>query len=177
MLKKSCVFIVLLVLAFAASSREDEVIFGKIVGVADGDTVTLLESRTQHTIRLFGIDTPERHQAFGKRAGLFTSERVFGKQVSVIRRDTDRYGRLVGIVYVDGVCLNEALLKNGLAWVYPAYCKIPICVEWTSLEAKARTDKLGLWSHPDPLPPWEFRRNRRKSRVQDDHGQAHRRNR
>jgi micrococcal nuclease len=85
---------------------------------------------------------------------------VFGKQVRIVKQDIDRYGRIVGIVYVGAVCVNEKLVKNGLAWVYRRYCVTPICAGWLELEAQARAGKMGLWSHPDPMPPWEYRRNK-----------------
>jgi micrococcal nuclease len=137
------------------------VIVGKVVAAADGDTITVLEKRGPYRIRLFGIDAPERHQDFSNRAKQFASDLVFGKQVRVVKKDIDRYDRIVGIVYVGDVCVNEEIVRNGLAWVYRYYCKIPICTAWLDLEAQARDSKMGLWSYPDPIPPWEFRRRRR----------------
>jgi micrococcal nuclease len=82
---------------------------------------------------------------------------VYGKAVEVKTKYTDRYGRIVGIVTIDGHSLNEALIKNGLAWVYRKYCKETFCEDWIDLEAVARYGKMGLWSEPNPIPPWEFR--------------------
>ena len=135
---------------------------GKVVGVADGDTITVLRDKTQVRIRLYGIDTPERGQAFSKRAKQFTSDMVFGKVVEVHRMDTDRYGRTVALVSVDKQIINKELVKAGLAWVYDRYCSEPICESWRNFQLRARMDKRGLWSDPDPIPPWEFRRKRRK---------------
>ena len=98
-----------------------------MVSIADGDTITVLENRTQYKIRLYGIDTPEKRQDFGNSAKQFTSEIVFGKQVRVVKKDIDRYRRIVGMVYVGNECLNEALIESGVAWVYRKYCKISIC--------------------------------------------------
>jgi micrococcal nuclease len=131
----------------------NDVIIGKVVGVSDGDTITVLENRIQHKIRLYGIDAPEGGQDFGNRAKKFVSDLVFGKQVRVVKMDIDRYDRVVGMVYVGDVNVNEALVKNGLAWVYQRYCKISICPSWWALEAHARAAKTGLWSHPNPVPP------------------------
>lgn len=136
-------------------------IIGKVVGVADGDTITVLENRTQHRIRLYGIDAPERGQDFGSRARQFVADLVFGNQVRVVKQDLDRYGRIVGIVYVGDTCVNEELVRNGLAWVYRRYCRIPVCRDWLAMETRARESGIGLWSHRDPVPPWEFRRGRR----------------
>lgn len=164
MFKKTCTIFFLLVLVLACSAPAANAIIGKVVGVADGDTITVLENRIQYKIRLYGIDTPEGHQDFGNRAKQFTADLVFGKTVQVEKMDTDRYGRTVGIVTVGKVCVNEELIKNGLAWVYPKYCNISICGDWYAMEAHARAGKKGLWAHTDPMPPWEFRRNKRANR-------------
>ncbi len=86
---------------------------------------------------------------------------MFGKQVRVVKKDVDRYGRIVGMVYVGDVCVNEALVESGLAWVYRKYCTMEICESWLELESMAIDGDIGIWSHPNPLPPWEFRRNKR----------------
>jgi micrococcal nuclease len=75
---------------------------GKVVGISDGDTITVLKGTTPFKIRLYGIDCPERGQAFGKRAKQFTSDMVFLKHVKIEPVDKDRYGRLVACVFVDG---------------------------------------------------------------------------
>lgn len=108
-------------------------------------------------IRLYGIDTPEKRQAFGKRAKQFTSDMVFDQIAEVEAQDIDRYGRTVGLVNVKSQSLNEALIKNGYAWVYRHYCKKDFCKDWISLESAARENKIGLWSEPNPIPPWDFR--------------------
>jgi endonuclease YncB( thermonuclease family) len=135
---------------------------GKVVGVADGDTITVLRDKEQVRIRLYGIDTPERGQAFSKRAKQFTSKTVYRKVVEVKVMATDRYGRTVAMIYADKTLLNEELIKAGLAWVYWQYCGHPICETWKGLQIGARMDKRGLWADPDPIPPWEFRRKKRR---------------
>jgi endonuclease YncB( thermonuclease family) len=95
---------------------------GMVVGVTDGDTIKVMGSHNKQVkIRLYGIDTPERGQAFGKKAKQFTSNMVFGKVVEVHQMDTDRYGRTVALVSVDKQLLNKELVKAGLAWVYDRY--------------------------------------------------------
>jgi len=139
-------------------------ISGKVVSVADGDTITVLDSNnTQHKIRIYGVDCPENHQDYGQKAKQFTSEMVFGKTVEVKVMDTDRYGRTVGIVNVDGKCLNEELVKNGMAWFYSQYCKPSFCSQWNQYQEEARSRKIGLWSMQNPIPPWEFRRGSSKT--------------
>jgi len=135
---------------------------GEVVGVSDGDTITVLEGRTAHKVRLFGVDTPEKHQPFGTQAKKFTSETVFRKQVEVEPVDTDRYGRTVGIVRFGGRSLNEELVRAGMAWVYLAYCKRPVCDGWKAVEKQASARRVGLWKDPHPVPPWEFRRAKRR---------------
>jgi len=137
---------------------------GEVVGITDGDTITVLNSKTlkDMKIRLYGIDCPEGGQAFSKKAKQFTSDMVFGKVVEVHRMDTDRYGRTVALVSVDKQLLNKELVKAGLAWVYDRYCSEPICESWRNFQLRANFDKLGLWSDPNPIPPWEFRGQKRK---------------
>lgn len=137
---------------------------GEVVGISDGDTITVLNSKTLKDvkIRLYGIDTPERGQAFSKKARQFTSKLVYGKVVEVKVMDTDRYGRTVAMIYADKTLLNEELVKAGLAWVYWQYCHHPICETWKGFQIGARMDKRGLWADPDSIPPWEFRRKKRE---------------
>jgi endonuclease YncB( thermonuclease family) len=108
-------------------------------------------------IRLYGIDCPERGQDFGSAARKFTSRMVFGKTVRVREVDKDSYGRTVAWVWVDGASLNKELVKAGLAWWYKHFA--PGETELKELEKKARSEKIGLWSHPKPIPPWEFRKS------------------
>lgn len=130
---------------------------GKIIGIKDGDTVVLLRDHRELLLRLYGIDCPEKTQAFGARARQAVSELVFGKQVSVDSVDTDRYGRTVALVSIDDRSVSEALVATGYAWVYGQYCHRPECESWRGLEAKARGERRGLWADAQPTPPWEFR--------------------
>jgi len=137
---------------------------GEVVGITDGDTITVLNSKTLKDvkIRLYGIDCPEGGQAFSKRAKQFTSKMVYGKVVEVGAITVDHYGRTVSLVYVEGKGVCDELIRAGLAWVYYLYCNLPICAEWKNLEAEAKEAKRGLWSEHNPIPPWEFRRQKRK---------------
>ncbi len=132
------------------------------MGVVDGDTLKILVNRQEIRVRLYGIDCPERRQPFGKRAKQFASELAFGKTVTLIEHGRDRYGRLVAeVILPDGRSLNRELVRAGLAWWYRRYA--PDDHELGVLEAEARAAKRGLWSLPDPRPPWEWRRGRRKA--------------
>ncbi len=130
---------------------------GKVVSVADGDTITVLQDSKQYKIRLYGVDSPEKKQDFGQKAKQFTSDMVFKQHVKVVAYDIDRYGRTVGMVYIGQKCLNEELIRNGFAWVYKKYCSESFCNDWLQLERKAREKKLGLWVYDNPIPPWDFR--------------------
>ena len=135
---------------------------GKVVGVTDGDTITVLQDKNSIKVRLYGIDCPERRQAFGTRAKQFTSDLVFGKVVDVETIDVDRYKRTVAILRLqEGAVVNLEIIRAGFGWVYGAYCKKPICLEWKRLEGEAVTARRGLWRDENPVPPWEWRREQR----------------
>ena len=134
---------------------------GKVVGVIDGDSITVLHDPRAEQIRLYGIDCPEKGQDFGNRAKQLTSALVYGKVVEVEPVTVDRYGRTVAFVSIGRTLVNEELIRQGLAWVYTRYYDRPICREWKSLEEEARQAKRGLRSMPKPVPPWEFRRQGR----------------
>ncbi len=148
-------------LAGAAGPREE--FEGQVVGIADGDTITVRHGQTTERVRLYGVDCPERSQAFGQAARKFTSKAVFRQTVRVTVEDVDRYGRSVGLVeYGSGRLLNLELVQAGLAWVYVHYCRLPLCEEFKAEEAQARAARRGLWADPAPVPPWEFRRKERQ---------------
>lgn len=142
------------------SPLRDEPFNARCVGVKDGDTLALLTARKEEvTVRLFGVDAPEKKQAFGERARQFVSDTVFGKNVRVHPHARDRYGRVVADVYLeDDSRLNTLLVREGLAWWYKAYA--PNDTELQHAEAQARSEQRGLWRDPDPVPPWEFRRGK-----------------
>ena len=118
MLKKS--LIVAATLLACAHARADTFV-GRVVGVSDGDTITVLHDRTPEKIRLNGVDCPEKTQDFGTRAKQFTSGLVFGKQVKVTYQKRERYGRILGNVSVQGKDLSQELLRAGMAWHYRQY--------------------------------------------------------
>src|SRR5437867_1132760 len=95
---------------------------GKVVGISDGDTISVLREGKAVKVRLYGIDAPEKAQAFGTKAQQFTGERAFQHTVTVVIHATDRYGRLVGdVLFPDGRTLNHELVRAGLAWWYRQY--------------------------------------------------------
>jgi len=132
---------------------------GKVVRIADGDTLTLLDaSNTQHKIRLHGIDTPERGQPYGNAAREALEAHVAGQRIGVVIQDTDRYGRTVGTVYRNGQNINLALVRDGWAWWYERYARNDHQLAQAQREAKAA--RRGLWQDSNPIPPWEWRRLR-----------------
>ncbi len=161
-MKKTVLFLSLLLILLIILPCHSFAWSGKVVGVADGDTITVLRDKEQVRIRLYGVDCPERYQPFSKKAKQFTSEMVFGKVVEVEPVDIDRYNRLVALVTVFKRLVNEELINAGFAWVYTRYCDRPICERWKVLEYGAREARRGLWADPNPIPPWEFRRQERK---------------
>ena len=143
-----------------------ETLSGRVVAIADGDTLTVLtKGREQVRVRLSDIDTPERRQPYGQRARERLSDLAFGKQVQVVVRDTDRYGRTVGRVWADGMDVNAAMVRDGAAWVYRRYSQDE---GLRQAEDEARTARRGLWGLPEAerTPPWEWRAAERRSRVQ-----------
>lgn len=130
---------------------------GHVSGVADGDTISVLHEGRAVKIRLYGIDSPEKHQAFGQKAKTFTSQLAFGKVVEVDSVTRDRYGRTVAWVHVGGRCLNEEILRAGYAWHFKRYSRDRHLAE---LELQARAARAGLWGDPAPVAPWEFRKAR-----------------
>ena len=130
---------------------------GKVVSVTDGDTIKVLHDGKEEKIRLYGIDCPEKKQDFGQKAQDLTSALVAGRNVEVQQKDIDRYGRIVGLVSVDGQSLNELIIQNGYAWVYRQYCKEKFCSDWIRSEEIARQQKKGMWRDSVVIPPWEWR--------------------
>jgi len=141
-------------LLFAFTVHAEE-FTGRVVGVADGDTITVLAGVEPRRVRLAGIDAPEKGQPFGRRAKQAVSRLAAGRMVRVVVRGQDRYGRTLGEVRLpDGASLNERLVEEGWAWRYTRYSKDPRLAE---LEAAARRSRRGLWVDPGAVPPWEFR--------------------
>lgn len=137
-----------------------DVLEGKVVGIADGDTITVLANNREIKIRVAGIDAPEKKQAFGQRSKEHLSDCAFGKSVSVEWNKTDRYGRTIGKVLSSGVDCGLRQVQDGLAWHYKAYAREQSPSDratYANAESQAMNRKAGLWSDPHLTPPWEFR--------------------
>jgi endonuclease YncB( thermonuclease family) len=139
-----------------------DTLYGRVVGIADGDTVTVLDSsNTQFKIRLMGIDAPEKKQDFGNKSKESLSSLIVNRQVSVDYSKKDRYGRTVGKILVDGIDANLEQVKAGMAWHYKKYQKEQLVEDrilYAQAEDYARKNKLGLWIDKEPVPPWEYRK-------------------
>jgi endonuclease YncB( thermonuclease family) len=154
----------------AAGPLHAELFFdARVVGVADGDTIDVVRElegggKERLRIRLSGIDAPEKGQPWGRRAREALSKRAFGKEVRINAVATDRYGRTVGEVYADDVCVACELLREGHVWVFRRYTDDRVLL---GLEAEARAARRGLWSLPEQerIPPWEWRGASTRSEV------------
>lgn len=155
---------VLILLSFSFLANAATIV-GKVVGVADGDTLTVLdETKTMHKVRLEGLDCPEKKQAFGTQAKWNLSKLAFGKPAEVIYKKRDRYQRVLGKVMVEGKDVGLEQIKAGLGWHYRQYAKEQQPddrVTYSDAEAAAKSAKQGLWTEPEPVAPWEFRRQRK----------------
>lgn len=141
-------------------------ISGTVVGIADGDTLTVLSpingQKTEVKVRLSAVDAPEKAQDYGSRAKEELSSLVFQKKVFVRIIDIDRYNRKIGEVRVSGLTtsVNLEMVKRGYAWHYKQYDKQPV---YDAAEKDARLQKKGLWAKPGAIPPWEFRKKKKQS--------------
>ena len=132
----------------------------KVVGVRDGDTVELLYQGRTVRVRMAHIDAPEAGQPFGKAAKQHLSALCFGKEVRVQQTGRpDRYGRLVAVLFLNGVNLNKAMVSAGYAWHFTKYSRDG---SYSAAQAQARAARRGLWAQPGAVPPWEWRAMRRK---------------
>lgn len=142
---------------FLAGGLQAETVVGRVVGVTDGDTFTLLtEDHQQLKIRVAEIDAPERGQPYGTRSRQALAALIFGKDVRVEVQVVDNHGRLVGRPFVDETDICARMIESGAAWVYRSYSEDVALYE---LERQARAESKGVWSLPeyDRVPPWEWR--------------------
>ena len=149
--------IVLMLLVFEVNA---EVLNGTVVGVSDGDTMTVLDkSNNEHKVRLMGIDAPEKSQSFGKEAKQTLSNYIYKKEVSVEYKKLDKYKRIVGKVTLDGKDICLKMIVDGMAWHYTEYDKEQSKTDrdlYREAEASARNVNIGIWSEKQPVSPWIF---------------------
>lgn len=158
--------ILLLTIVLLGLPCQADLISGRVVSVADGDTITVLDAnKVQHKIRLAGIDAPERAQAFGQRSRESLAELVANQAVIVETNKQDRYGRYVGKVLVDRQDVNVEQVRRGLAWFYRQYeqeLSDSDRQSYDRAEIEARESRRGLWVEKRPVAPWDFRASERQ---------------
>ncbi len=155
---------------------------GYCTKVSDGDTITVSVGQKKVKVRLYGIDAPEKRQAFGGKAKKFLQKKLLHKKVILQILDKDRYGRVVALVrlasshsstaqgaqgaqgaqvaQVQNRTIQDEIIKNGLAWVYPRYCKLELCTQWEDLQLAAKEESKGLWRE-HATEPWQWRKMQR----------------
>lgn len=144
---------------FTVSAHAD--ISGRIVRILDGDTVETLQDNGELTrVRLAGIDAPEKAQPFGQRARQAVSDRIAQQHVLITGNERDRYGRLLGTVWLGNDDVNADQVQAGMAWAYRFHGKV-LSAQYAALEQSAREQKTGLWADPAPVEPWRWRQSQK----------------
>jgi micrococcal nuclease len=126
----------------------------RVMEVPYADHLKVMVDGRAEMVRLYGIDSPIDPQPYGREARQYTTKRCLGKTVDVQPVIRDHYDRIIAWVEVDGQSLNKELLRAGMTWWYRKY--LPFELELAQIEEEARKAKIGLWSDPAPVPPWEY---------------------
>ena len=151
--------VIALMLAIAPCMGQADELRGRVVGVADGDTLTVLDAgRQQIKVRLAEIDAPEKAQPFGQRSKQSLSGLCYGREEIIDSNGRDRYGRTICRVRCGGADVNAEQIRRGMAWVYDRYATDK---RLYPVQTEAQTARRGLWADAAPVPPWEWRKSRR----------------
>ncbi|WP_165476859.1 thermonuclease family protein [Legionella fairfieldensis] len=152
--------LVLLIVLFVLNVDLSKPMIGRVIGIADGDTLFVwdYETKTKITVRLIDIDAPERQQPFGDRSRQSLNELCYKKPVHIERFGRDRYDRVLGRVFCKGIDANAEQVRRGMAWVYIRFLGDD---RLYALQDEARKTKRGLWIDEEPEAPWRFRRYER----------------
>lgn len=154
----SCFVITMLligmILPFQADAKQYETT-GRVTRVVDGDTFMLTDTVGNNTIRIWGIDSPEKRQRFGVASGDYLAYLILNKPVVVTVKSKDKYGRLVGQVFYNGNDVGLTMVRDGMAWHYASLNKNK---NLATAQAEAKVKKIGIWADPSPTPPWVFRK-------------------
>jgi len=168
--KFTCGLVVSLLFAFVDARAE--VLVGKVVGVSDGDTITVLDAdKTEHKVRLMGIDAPEKSQDFGSASKQALSNYIYQREVIVEYKKLDKYQRKVGKVMLDKQDICLAMIELGMAWHYKDYEKEQSKTDrdlYSQTEHKARQAKIGLWQDSKAIEPSAFRQKQSNRKNEDD---------
>lgn len=149
----------------SAGQAAVNVIAGKVIGVSDGDTITVLDSSNKsHKIRLYGIDAPEKKQRYGQRSKRALSDLVYLKKVRVLVNNRDRYGRVVGTIKIRHTDINRAMVKAGHAWAYVVYSS-----KYAKAHIEAQAARVGIWAIGVNwrFSPWNYRKCKRAKNCGD----------
>lgn len=147
-------------------NKSNEKIKYKVIKVSDGDTISVKKLKNNVLdgdlikVRLYGVDAPEKDQDFGYESKKALMNYVSNKTIEIDIKSKDRYGRSVGILYVDGRNINEELLRDGYVWYYEQYDKNN--ERSRLLQENAMKNKLGLFSKKGYIEPWKFRKAKKK---------------
>lgn len=153
-MKRTLIIALLLMLCISSFAQRFQV---KVVGVSDGDTFTAInKDNLQLKIRVFGIDAPEKKQAFGNKSKEALSNLIFGKNIVIDVQSQDKYGRFIAYAFTpSGEDVSLLMLSQGMAWHYTEY---DLSGEYADAEQSARKMRIGLWSDSNAVAPWEFRK-------------------
>lgn len=154
----------LVIFVLAANFAVAATLEGEVVKVSDGDTVHVLSDGQKSKIRLDCIDAPESLQEYGKEATKHLADLILGKTVTVVYDKNDRYGRMLGIIFMDDLEVNLEMVATGNAWHYRQFDKT---IAYCDAERMAREKELGLWANPSPICPQEWRRRRKLCKHKD----------
>ena len=157
MMLKKLFFITTILFLFVLIANSN-VLKGFVEDVSDGDTIKVKSKDKIYVIRLYGIDAPEENQPYGNKITKFLKDKLESKQVTINYSSKDRYGRIIGKVYYDGIYINELLIKIGGAWHYKQYSND---VNLNNAEQSAKKNRLGIWNQELVIPPWEWRKGKR----------------
>lgn len=146
---------------------------GKVASVEEGDRLTLLQKNRKVRVSLYGIDAPELRQPHGKDAREFLTSFVKGETVDIRPVGKTQKSRITGIVLLGEDNINELLILNGQAWVDRKICTEAVCATWVKMEEAAKVTGKGLWSNPEAIPPWEFRKTGKKKKAAGPRLPAH----
>lgn len=164
MYSKTLALLLIFVAACSGGSEVDERSeSARVLDVLDGDSIVVALNRERVEVRLFGIDAPERGQAYSTQARDGLAAIVAREDVSLVPVDKDRFGRVVAnVIRIDDrLDVNREMVRRGHAWVYRQYNDDK---DWLALEATARDSRSGLWANADPVPPWQWRRENPRDR-------------
>jgi len=146
---------------------DEGVFYGPVIDTIDGDSLKAKIQGVVMEFRLAGIDAPESDQPYGRQAAAELRGLAKGRQVTVVFEDVDRYGRVVGEVWVDSLSINRELVARGAAWFYPQFARDDTLFQ---IEEEARNARRGLWALPadERVEPWVWRERKRAAGKSDD---------